>query len=52
LRIKPAKQLAADRFVTPLGQPPAALVAASSVKTERDIVKASHHGIVELDTKG
>lgn len=51
LSIEPAKQLAADGFVTSLGQPPAALIAASNVKAKSHIAKPLHRGVVEFDAK-
>jgi len=51
LGIDAAKQFAANRFVTPFGQPPAALIATSKVETKRHVRKALHQGVIELDAK-
>lgn len=45
-----AEQSSADRFVAALGEPPAALVAASYVKAEGYTGKSIHDGIVQLET--
>lgn len=48
LRVQLAEQLAADRFITSLGQPPAALIAPSDMESESHVGKSSHDGIVEF----
>jgi hypothetical protein len=52
LREKFFEQFAADRFVTALGQPPAALIAASDVKAKGHGRKSRRHGVIQLDAKG
>lgn len=49
LRSHLAEQLPADRFITALGQPPAALISASDMDGEGDSGKALDDGIVQLD---
>ena len=39
-----------DGLVAALGQPPAALIAASEMKAERDFRKSGHEGVVHLDS--
>ena len=51
LRLELVKKLAADRFITSFGQPPAALVTASDVESEGYGWKAGYHRVVELDAE-
>ena len=51
LRSHLAEQLPADRFITALGQPPAALISASDVQAKCYSGKAIYDGIVQLDAK-
>ena len=46
---EPSEEPATDRFVTSLGEPPAALIAASEMERESDIWKSADDGIVQLD---
>ena len=49
LYLEPLEESAADRLVTSLGEPPAALIAASEVERESDIWKSADDRIVQLD---
>jgi len=48
LRFYSPEKLTADRFVSSLRQPPAALIAASDVKTEGYSGEALHDGVIQL----
>ena len=48
LRFYSPEKLTADRFVSSLRQPPAALIAASNMETEGDSRKTVHDRIVQL----
>ena len=50
LYLEPLEEPAADRFVTSLGEPPAALIAASEMECESDTWKSGDDRIVQLDT--
>ena len=49
LYLEPLEEPATDRFVTSLGEPPAALIAASEMERESDIWKPGDDRIVQLD---
>jgi hypothetical protein len=49
LYLEPLEEPATDRFVTSLGEPPAALIAASEMERESDTRQSSDDRIVELD---
>ena len=49
LYFEPLEKPATDRFVTSLGEPPAALIAASEMERESDIGKSRDDRIVQLD---
>ena len=49
LCLEPLEEPATDRFVTSLGEPPAALIAASEMERESDTWKSSDDRIVQLD---
>ena len=51
VRLQLTKELAADRLIPALRQPPAALIAASDMEPESDSRKTGHHGVVQLDAK-
>jgi hypothetical protein len=51
LYLELAKKLTADGLVPSLRQPPAALVAASDVKSKSDAGKTGYHGVVQLDAE-
>jgi hypothetical protein len=49
LYLEALEESATDRFVTSLGEPPAALIAASEMERESDIWKSGDDRIVQLD---
>jgi hypothetical protein len=49
LYLEPLEEPATDRFVTSLGEPPAALIATSEMERESDLWKSGDDRIVQLD---
>lgn len=51
MRFDAAEELAADRFIPPFGQPPAALIAASEVEGKGHSGEAVHESVVQFHSE-